>query len=234
MPKEIIIDGENIINATDWKAKSEHIIARLDEELFDKIYDDDLYDYKYNKDGDLMSKTKRNLKRGEVKPAISPAQVTAKLNRFMRIYRPLTIEQAMSLEDTDYLEAYGYYLDIISHINEFLVFLPDKQGFSSFCNINVNTYNELLVHPRYTQIFSSIEDGFVQSNFAVAEAGLVDSKTTIAKLHTKDAGHSLRNTDESIIYNVTNKINTANIDAMYEKFLGVSQKPKQLKNGDKK
>ena len=79
-----------------------------------------------------------------------------------------------------------------------------------------------------------MEDGFVQSNFAVAEAWLVDSKTTIDKLHTKDAGHSLRNTDESIIYNVTNKINTANIDAMYEKFLGVSQKPKQLKNGDKK
>lgn len=228
--KEIIMDGDKVINATDWKAKSEDIIAKLNEELFDGIYEEDLYDYRYNKDGELMSKTKRHLKKGEMKPIISPAQVTAKLNRYLRIYRPMTKEEAMTLTDTDFLEAYGYYCDIICHINEFVTFIGDKQSFSAFCNISTATYNELLAEPKYAQVFSSIEDGFVQSNFAVAEAGLVDGRTTVAKLQTKDAGHSLKKTDETVVYNVTNKINTSHIEELYNKFAG----QKQIGNGGKK
>lgn len=234
MPKELIFDGETLINSTDWETKSKNIIEKLDKELFDNIYDDDLYDYKYSKEGDLMSKTKRHLRKGEMKPTISPAQVTVKLNRYLRIYKPMTSEEAMSLEDTDYLEAYGYYLDIISHINQYVTFLGDKQSFSAFCNITVDIYNEFLVNQRYAQVFSSIEDGFVQSNFAVAEAGLVDSKTTIAKLQTKNAGHNLIKSPESITIIQNNKINTSSIDAMYEKYLGMVQKPKQIERGDKR
>lgn len=234
MPKEIIIDGETIINATDWKAKSEHIIARLDEELFDNVNEWDTYDTRYDKDGNLLSKTKHTVKRGEMMPVISPAQITTKLNRYLRVYRPMTLSEAMSLEDTEYLEAYGYYLDIISHINTFCTFLGDKQSFSAFITLTTPVYNELLAHPKYTQVFSSIEDGFVHSNFAVAEAGLVDGKATIAKLQAKEMGHSMKKADETIVYNVTNKINTSSIDAMYEKFLGVSQKPKQIGKTDKK
>lgn len=233
MKKTIILDGDEIINATDWVAKSKDIIAKLDADLFDNIDEEALYDTRYNKDGDITSKIKRRIQKGEMKPAISPAQVTAKLNRYLRIYRPMSIDEAMSLDDTDYLQAYGYYLDIISHINEFVTFLGDKQSFSAFCNITSDIYNEFLTNPRYNRVFTSIEDGFVQSNFAVAEAGLVDSKTTIAKLQTKNAGHALKKADETIVYNVTNKINTSGIDAMYEKYLGVSQKPKKLNNGDK-
>lgn len=228
MAREIILDGNNIINATDWKAKSEDVIAKLNAELFDTIYDDDLYDFKYDKDGNLTSKTKRRLKKGEMKPTISPAQVTAKLNRYLRVYRPMDTEEAKTLDDTDYLEAYGYYLDIISHINKYVTFLGDKQSFSAFCNINTNVYNELLAEPRYAQVFSSIEDGFVQSNFAVAEAGLVDGRTTIAKLQTKNAGHNLVKNPESITLVQNNHINTSQIDDMYAKYFGVSQKPKQI------
>lgn len=234
MPKELIFDGDEIINATDWKAKSEHIIAKLDEELFDNIRDLDTYDDRYDKDGNLLSRKKHSLKRGELMPVISPAQITTKLNRYLRIYRPMSSEEARTLTDKDYLEAYGYYLDIISHINTYCTFLGDKQSFSAFANLTTSVYNELLTDSAYSQVFSSIEDGFVQTNFVVAEAGLVDSKATIAKLATKDAGHSLKKADETIVYNVTNKINTSGIDAMYEKYLGVSQKSKQLNNGDKR
>lgn len=233
MAKQLIIDGDQFIDSTDWETKSKNIIEKLDKELFDNIYDDDLYDYKYDKDGNLTSKKKRRLTKGEVKPAISPAQVTAKLNRFLRIYRPMTSSEAKMLSDQDYLEAYGYYLDIISHINEFVTFLGDKQSFSAFCNINTTIYNELLTDAHYSQVFSSIEDGFVQSNFAVAEAGLVDSKTTIAKLQTKYAGHNLVKNPESINFYQTNTINTSSIDDMYAKYIGIAQKPKQITKGEK-
>lgn len=228
MAKDIIFDGDTIINATDWEAKSKDIIERLDKELFDFIDEDELYNFRYSKDGDLLSKTKRQVKRGELKPTISPAQVTVKLNRYLRIYKPMTLEEAKTLDDSDYLEAYGYYLDIISHINQYVTFLGDKQSFSAFCNISTTVYNDLLTDAKYTQVFSSIEDGFVQSNFAVAEAGLIDSKTTIAKLQTKNAGHNLVKNPESLTIIQNNKINTSSIDDMYAKYIGVSQKPKQL------
>ena len=228
MPKDIIFDCDTIINATDWEAKSRDIIERLDKELFDFIDEDELYNFRYSKDGDLLSKTKRQVKRGELKPTISPAQVTVKLNRYLRIYKPMTLEEAKTLDDSDYLDAYGYYLDIISHINQYVTFLGDKQSFSAFCNISTTVYNDLMTDAKYTQVFSSIEDGFVQSNFAVAEEGLVDSKTTIAKLQTKNAGHNLVKNPESLTIIQNNKINTSSIDDMYAKYIGVSQKPKQL------
>ena len=228
MAREIILDGENIINSTDWESKSKDIIKKLDKELFNEIEDEDLYDYKYDKDGNLTSKTKRRLKKGEMIPTISPAQVTAKLNRYLRVYRPMTLDEAMTLADTDYLEAYGYYLDVISHINKYVTFLGDKQSFSAFCNINTSVYNDLLAEPNYSQVFSSIEDGFVQSNFAVAEAGLIDGRTTIAKLQTKNAGHNLVKNPESITFVQNNHINTSQIDDMYATYIGNSQKPKQI------
>ena len=224
------MDGDKIINATDWKAKSEDVIKKLDEELFEGISSEDLFDFRYNKDGDIIGKTRRRLKKGEMKPVISPAQVTAKLNRYLRIYRPMTKDEAMTLPDTEYLEAYGYYLDIISHINEYVTFLADKQTFSAFCNINTATYNELMSEQKYAQVFSSIEDGFVQSNFAVAEAGLVDGKTTVAKLQTKDAGHNLIKNPESITFVQNNRVDRVVVNEQLNKFQSMI---KQIGNGKK-
>lgn len=233
MPKELIFDGETLINATDWKAKSEHIIAKLDEELFDRICDDDLYNYRYDKDGCVSSKTKIKLGKGEIKPVISATKVMTVLNRLLRIYRPMNSSEAQTLAPEEYIEANLYYLDIISHINDYIVFVPSKQSLSAFLNISVTTYNELLVDPRYTEVFKSFEDGFVDTNYISAQSGMVDSGSTLAKLTTREAGHDLVKNLDFVKVNVTNKINTSSIDAMYEKFLGVSQKPKQIGNKPK-
>lgn len=233
MSKELIFDGETLINATDWKAKSEHIIAKLDEELFDRICDDDLYNYRYDRDGCVTSKTKIKLGKGEIKPVISATKVMTVLNRLLRIYRPMNSTEAQSLEPEEYIEANLYYLDIISHINDYIVVVPSKQSLAGFLNISVETYNEMLMHPRYSEVFKSFEDGFVDTNYISAQSGMVDTGSTLSKLSVKDAGHSLKRAEEYAVYNVTNKINTANIDAMYEKFLGVSQKPKQIGNKPK-
>ena len=222
MPKAIIIEtnGE-IINSTDWKAKSEDVIKKLQEDVFSKINPEDSYVYRYDSYGNVTFKTKRALKKGEIMPSVSPAQITTKLNRYLRIYRPMTSKEAMTLADTDYLEAYGYYLDIISAINEYVTFVADKQTFSAFCNITVDIYNELLSDPKYNQVFSSIEDGFVQSNFSVAEAGLIDNKTVITKLQTKNAGHSLIKSPESITIVNNTKVDRVQIQQKLEKAMGL-------------
>lgn len=225
MSREIIFDDGEIINSTDWEKKANSVIKRLDDELFSLIDSDECYDYKYDKYGNVLSKTKRKLKKGELMPTISPAQVTTKLNRYLRVFKPMNTAEAMSLLDTDYLEAYGYYLDIISHINEYVTYIGDKQTFSAFCNISVDTYNDLLSDANYCQVFASIEDGFVQSNFAVAEAGLVDSKTTIAKLQTKNAGHNLVKNPESLtLIQNNNVVDEQKMDLLLSKFDGMTKK----------
>ena len=222
MPKEIIIENARIVNSTDWKAKSEYIIEQLNETLFKGLTEESSYNVKFDQFGNEI-KTKKQIKKNEVMPLISPAQVSTKLNRLLRVYRPMTTEDAMTMQDTEFLEAYGYYLDIISHINQYCTYIGSKQEFSSFCNINTDTYNTLLGTSAYSQVFASIEDGFIQSNFTVAESGLVDTKTTIAKLTTKEAGHSLKKADETVVYNINNGINKEQVRNMLDKFMGMTK-----------
>ena len=234
MAKEIIFDGGKVINSTDWAGKSKDIIAKLDAELFGKLNENDSYDIRYSKEGEELSRTKKRVKKGEIMPLISPTKVATYLNRLFRIYKPLSYNEALSIEPEEYIEANLYYLDIISHINDYIIFIPSKQSLSAFLNISVDTYNELLLNPTYSEVFKSFEDGFVDTNYMSAQSGVVDSKTTMAKLSTRDAGHNLVKNVDFVKINVTNKINTSSIDAMYEKFVGVSQKPKQIGKGDKK
>ena len=69
-----------MIKPTDWEAKSKDIIAKLDNDLFNNIDEDELYDFKYSKDGDITSKAKRRLGRGEIMPTISGYRQTEPLS----------------------------------------------------------------------------------------------------------------------------------------------------------
>lgn len=234
MPKEIILDGDKIINATDWEAKSKEIIRRLDEELFASINQADCYKYKYDKEGNEIAREKRAVKKGEIMPTISANQVATKLNRLMRIYMPMTLDEALSLEPQEYLTAYGYYLDVICHIETYTTFVPDKQSYCAFVNITDDIYNELFTNPAYAGVFKSIDNGVVSELFQVAQSGLIDNKTTVAKLQTKDAGHNLVKNPESLTIVQNNKVDTAYVDNMYKQFISMAQKPKQIGKGDKK
>lgn len=224
MPKEIIIENARIVNSTDWKSKSEYIIEQLNKDIFDNISEFDSYNIKYDKDGNELSRTKRQVKKGEIMPSVSATQVASKLHRLLRVYKPMSYQDALTLDNEEFLTANGYYLDIIFHINKYLVYLPSKQGLCSFLNITVETYNELLQNPTYCETFKSFEDSFVDTNFASAQAGIVDTKTTVAKLQIKDAGHSLKKAEENIIYNINNGINKEQVHSMLEKFTSMTQK----------
>ena len=224
MPNKIIIDGEKIVNSTNWAGKAQEVIEKLDNELFSTINYEDMYAKKYDKDGNEIARVKRAVKRNEIMPTISPAQVITKLNRYLRVYRPMTLDEAKTLIDLDYLDAYGYYLDVISHINTYCTFLGDKQTFSAFCNLSSDVYNQLITDPLYMSVFSSIEDSFVSSNFTVAQAGLVDSKTTIAKLQTKEAGHNLVKSPENVTVIQHNHIDKQLINDRLAKFASMIEK----------
>lgn len=210
MSKELIV--EEYIDPCDWGRKADYIIEQLDNTVFAGINEKTSKHTITTKSGATYESQKR-VNKDDIMPMITALQVTSRLNRLLRIYRPMTLSEALELNDTEYLKAFGYYCDIISHINTFLVYVPDKQTFSAFVNITTDTYNELMTNIHYSQVFSSIEDSFVQSNFSASQSGLVDNKTTLSKLQTKNAGHNLvQNEDNSVTVNINQKVDTKAIE----------------------
>ena len=111
-----------------------------------------------------------------------------------------------------FLFALKLYMHLISHINVYLAFLPSKQTFCSFANITSSIYNDLLQDVNYSAVFNSIVDYLVDANFTSSQAGIVDGKVTIAKLQTKDAGHNLIKSPESLVINNYNEIDKQQVN----------------------
>lgn len=237
MPKKIIIDDDQIVNSTDWKSKAKKIILELGASLFNKLDDNDIAtieEFEQQKRGrgrPPTAKKPTKFYKNTIKADLQPMQVTAKLNRLLRVYKPLNSMEAREIADTEYLEAFGHYCDIISYINEYLVYMADKQSFCAFCNITTDIYNEFLGDPNYCQVFKSIEDSFVQANFASAQAGIVDGKVTITKLQTKDAGHDLVRNPEAITVNNYTAIDKQQVNLRLAQFEAMTR---QIGRGDKK
>lgn len=197
-------EKDESLDIYDYEKRAEEIIKQLDLEVFSRLETED--------------NVSKRFYANSIGATLQPMQVTTKLNRLLRVYRPMTSEQAKALTDTDYLRAYGYYCDIISHINNYLVYMPDKQTFSAFVNITSNIYNELLADPNYTQVFMSFEDAFVQSNFSASQAGIADKTTTLSKLQTREAGHSLVKTNDYVPQVTNNNIDKQQILINLEKY----------------
>ena len=222
--KPIVIDKDgSIVAPTDWVAKSNKIIEELGNSVFAKLQDNDVPqvdDY----GNPIPAKPKEKFYKNQIAPSLTPMQVANKLNRLLRIYRPLTLVEAKELDEEEFRQAYLCYCDIISYINEYLVYLPSKQGLCSFINISVDTYNQLLNEPAYSETFKSFEDSFVDANFTSAQAGIVDTKTTIAKLQSKEVGHSVTKANEFIRIENFNQIDKQQVLVALDKFDSMTKK----------
>lgn len=244
--KEIIIDDGNVVNSTDWENKYKEVINFLNEKVFFELnkisnekqqsnkksnwkkinadeYRNMLEDEYYNNSEEQQSSQIKGFKKNDIMPLLTPMQVTSALNRILRKYRPMNLDEAKRLEDIEYLDAFGYYCDVISYINKYLVYLPDKQTFCAFVNITTDVYNEMLGNPNYSSVFNSFEDSFIQSNFSSAQAGIVDGKTTVAKLQTKNAGHNLIKNPDSVTFNITQKIDKQKVNQMLGKYESIAK-----------
>lgn len=217
MSKEVVIEGERLVNATDYKAKSEAIIAELHEQLFKDFTQENTTNEIMDKYGNLMQ-YKKKYSKNDIMPIIQPIKVTMLFNKLLRKYKPMTESEAKTVEPEEYLEAFGYYSDIIAYINDYINFMPSKQTFSAFVNITSSTYNKLLTETRYAQVFGSIEDSMVDTNYYASQTGMVDSKTTLAKLETKDAGHNLVKSPDAVVFAPKVSFNTDELEKKLKHF----------------
>lgn len=217
MPKEVIIEGERLVNATDYKAKSEAIIDEMYEQLFKDFTQENTTNQIVDRDGNIR-KYKKKYDKNDIMPLIQPIKVVTLFNKLLRKYRAMNENEAKSVEPDEYLEAFGYYSDIIAFINDYINFMPSKQTFSAFVNITTPTYNKLLTEPKYEQVFQSIEDGMIDTNYYASQTGMVDNRTTLVKLQTKDAGHNLVKSPDNIVFAPKVMISNDEIDKKLKMF----------------
>lgn len=233
MSKIIFVDYDDSIDPMDYKAKLEYIVNVLEQEIFaNAVETSDKLEALTQSEEDEKPIPRKAFKysKNEIMPVLTPMQVNAKLNELLRMYKPLNLEQAKKLPDGEFLKALKWYMHLISHINKYLAFLPSKQTFCSFANITSSIYNELMQDANYSAVFNSIEDYVVDANFTSSQAGIVDSKTTIAKLQTKDAGHNLIKSPESIVVNNYNTIDKQQVNLKLDRIMGSAL----LGNGNKR
>jgi len=163
--------------------------------------------------------TGRKFYKNQINPIISPTKITIELNALLRQFKPMTLVEAQTISADDYLKAFNEYSRIISHISDFLMsYVPSKQTFCAFCDITSDIYNEMLVDTTYSQVFKSFEDAFVDSNFTMAQAGVVDKTVTLAKLQTRDAGHNLIKNPEILNLSVNNITDKSQVREKLDKF----------------
>lgn len=226
MSKLILTDYDNSIDPMDYKAKVKYIVDVLEMEIFaNAVETSDKLEALTQSEEDEKPMPRKAFKysKNEIMPVLTPMQVNAKLNELLRIYKPMNLEQAKKVKDTEFLMALRWYMQLISHINTYLAFLPSKQTFCSFANITSSIYNDLLQDVNFSQVFNSIEDYLVDANFTSSQAGIVDSKVTIAKLQTKDAGHNLIKSPESITINNYNTVDKQQVNVQLERFNSMTQ-----------
>lgn len=221
MSKRIFVEYDNTIDPMDYKSKLEYIINILEDEVFSNAIETSEKLENLTNEENEKSQPRKTFKysKNEIMPTLTPMQVNAKLNELLRMYKPMNLEEAKKVKDTEFLVALKWYMHLISYINKYLAFLPSKQTFCSFANITSYIYNELLQDINYSAVFNSIEDYLVDANFTSSQAGIVDSKTTIAKLQTKDAGHNLVKSPESLVINNYNTIDKQQVNMKLDRIM---------------
>jgi hypothetical protein len=116
-------------------------------------------------------------------------------------------QDARLLTPQQFLDAYGYYNDVLIHINKYIMFSGNKQLLSAFIGITTDIYNTFCSDPYFSQVFKVFEDGLVGSAFTVVESGLTDTKATTARLNaTGEHGHGVHKSDTTQIFVQNNKV----------------------------
>lgn len=223
-------DESDLIQPTDFEKKCNSVLADLYESLFRRV-DNPYGEDEIEENSTNKAPKKKKYAKNEITPLLTPVQVNSKLNELLRIYRPFTTSEAKEQPDFVYLQAFRWYMHLITEINRYIAFLPSKQTFCAFANITVATYNELLYDTNYAQVFSSAEDYFIDSNYTSAQAGIVDSRTTIAKVQMKDSGHNQVKNPDSIGSITVNQIDKDKVNLELDRFIAmIDTKKSKTKN----
>lgn len=220
---DILMDENgNVINKfIDYVARRETIQRELDERIFSKIEDDDIYDRRYDKDGNETSKKKRTVKKNEVSPTVTASRVQSVIDSILILEEPMDLTTAKSLEPVEYRKACSEYFKLVDYINQYVPFRANKQTYCGFVGLLNDDFETLISDTLYGNTFKRIRDSFVGSAFVDSSSGLYDSKAIIAESQTRGDGLNLIKNPEQINYSISNTLNYADVDSFLKSNAGL-------------
>lgn len=220
---DILLDdnGNPINNHIDYVARREAIQQELDERIFSNISDDDIYDRRYDKDGNETSKKKRTVKKNEVSPTVTASRVQSVIDSILILEEPMDLTTAKSLEPVEYRKACSEYFKLVDYINQYVPFRANKQTYCGFVGLLNDDFETLISDTYYGNTFKRIRDSFVGGAFVDASSGLYDSKAIIAESQTRGDGLNLIKNPEQINYSVNNTLNYTEMDSFAKSISGL-------------
>lgn len=214
-------DGNPINNHINYVARRESIQQELDERIFSNISDDDIYDRRYDKDGNETSKKKRTVKKNEVSPTVTASRVQSVIDSILILEEPMDLTTAKSLEPVEYRRACSEYFKLVDYINQYVPFRANKQTYCGFVGLLNDDFETLISDTYYGNTFKRIRDSFVGGAFVDASSGLYDSKAIIAESQTRGDGLNLIKNPEQINYSVNNTLNYTEMDSFAKSISGL-------------
>ena len=218
----IILDKNgNYINYNiDYKEKREKIQKELDERIFSQIEDDDIYDRRYDKDGNEIKK-KRTVKKNEVSPVVTASRVQSVIDSILILEEPMDLTTAKSLEPAEYRKACSEYFKLVDYINQYVPFRANKQTYCGFVGLLNDDFETLISDTYYGNTFKRIRDSFVGGAFVDASSGLYDSKAIIAESQTRGDGLNLIKNPEVLNYTQNNTVDYIAMDSFAKSVAGL-------------
>ena len=226
-------NGNPIDIHVDYELKRKRIESELNERVFSKIGDEDIYERKYDKDGNETGKKKRTVKKNEIMPAITASRVQSVLDSILILEEPMDMLTAKSLEPVEYRKACSEYFKLVDYINQFVPFRANKQAYCGFVGLLNEDFETLMSDPIYGNTFKRIRDSFVGGSFVDASSGLYDSKAIIAESQTRGDGLNLIKNPEVLNYTQNNTVDYIAMDSFAKSVAGLlggsTKKPKKEK-----
>jgi len=226
--KEPKLKTDGVITPTDFKRKSEKIIKELKATVFN-LTEEDCEETCSTASGSTYKK-KKQTRKNEIKPTLTPTMVNCKLDQLFIRFMPLTDEQLQTIEPDEFLQAYDYFMDIMLVVNSYILLTPTKPLFCGFVGISEYDYNNFLNDLVYERVFKFIDSRIVGCSQASAESGLVNSTAINTRLQTKDVGHGLVKNGEAIVFNQQNNLSIKEITSDLTRLEEIAGIAKKLKN----
>ena len=214
-------DGNQINKCIDYEKRREIIQRELGERIFSNISDDDIYDRRYDKDGNETSKKKRTVKKNEVSPTVTASRVQSVIDSILILEEPMDLTTAKSLEPAEYRKACSEYFKLVDYINQYVPFRANKQTYCGFVGLLNDDFETLISDTYYGSTFKRIRDSFVGGAFVDASSGLYDTSAIIAESQTRGDGLNLIKNPEQINYSVNNTLNYTEMDSFAKSISGL-------------
>lgn len=133
-------------------------------------------------------------------PKIDETQFSILLNDLMRNSRPMTYSETAVLTPDDVYLGFREFSRLITFLNEYLIFIPDKPLFCAYFGISTDTYKRMQEEQRLIDIMRYIEDYLQGIMTTASKNGLVKERSAIMQLTAKDGiGHNIVSASEQVV-----------------------------------